>query len=79
MFGTETIRDEMGWSTFEERILNNVMNLNVSLENLDDLRWVRKVYIMTFNNSLFTKICVSFSSRRGLGRMNVINEEGRRV
>ena len=79
MFGTETIRDEMGWSTFEERILNNVMNLNVSLENLDDLRWVRKVYIMTFNNSLFTKICVSFSSRRGLGRMIVINEEGRRV
>ena len=79
MVGTETIRGEMGWSTFEERILKNVLNYKVRLENLEDSRWVRKVYIMTFSNSLFIKRCVSFSSKCGLGRMNVMNEEGRRV
>ena len=52
MVGIETIRDEVGWSTFEEMILKNVLNYNVKLENLEDSRWPRKFYIMIFSNSL---------------------------
>ena len=54
-----------------------MLNYKVRLENLKDSRWARKVYIRTFSNSLFIKRC--FSSRFGLGRINMMDEEGRSI
>ena len=46
---TETIRGEMGQS------INKYAELQGQIRNLEDSRWVKKVYIMTFSNRLFIK------------------------
>ena len=66
-------------STFEETILKSALNYRVKLENMQNSKWVRKKHIITFSKNLYVKKCISFISRCGLGRVNIMIDEGRRV
>ena len=76
MVGMEIIRDEMVWSTFEERILKSALKYKVRLENVEDSKWARNIYIMTFSKSILVQKCVSFISRCGLERVNILIDQG---
>ena len=41
---TETLRGEMGWSTFEERIQKTKIKYRVRLEYMEENRWPKKIY-----------------------------------
>ena len=47
MVGTEAIRGDMGWSTFEERLSKGKLKYKVRLEKMDRHRWAKKVYLNT--------------------------------
>ena len=40
----EAIRGDVGWSTFEERIMKAVLRYKVRLEKMGNYSWKRKVY-----------------------------------
>ena len=44
---TETLRGEMGWSLFEERIEKGKMKYKMRLEFMNENRWAKKVYNWT--------------------------------
>ena len=48
MVETNTIRGEIGWSTFEERILKNIQNYNVRLQNVVYSRWASPLALGEF-------------------------------
>ena len=41
--GTEAIREDMGWSTFKERLCKAKLKYKVRLEKMDRHRWAKKV------------------------------------
>merc|ERR1711911_222220 len=47
--GTETLRGEMGWSSFEERVDKAKIKYKWRLENMNDKRWAKKIYNWTEN------------------------------
>ena len=52
---TETLRGEMGRSTFQERIDKTKINYRVRLEHMSDKRWAKKVFEWKGNKSTFKK------------------------
>ena len=42
--GVEAIRGDMGWSTFEERLMKNQLEYKIRLERMNNKRYARKVY-----------------------------------
>ena len=53
--GTEALRGEMGWSTFEERIDKAKINYRIRLECMNDKRWAKKVFNWRKGHSKFRK------------------------
>ena len=76
LVGVEAIRGDMGWSSFEERLLiKGKLKFKVRLENMDGNRWARKIYIETGTKSKFSMDCVRVANKCGFSRKWVIHED----
>ena len=68
----EAIRGDMGWSTFEERLMKGQMKYKIRLERMDNSRWAKKVYKKLGKNSKWMKKCVSNINKCDLRRVWVV-------
>ena len=72
MVGTEAIRGDMGWSTFEERIFKGSLKYKSRLEQMNEQRWARKVYLETASKSKYIVNCSTIANKCGfIRRWNV--------
>ena len=67
---------DLGWSSFEERMYKAKLRYKVRLEKMDDNRWAKKVYKMTFGVSKWIGSCVRIVNKCGLAR-SYVGGEGR--
>ena len=72
----EALRGEMGWSTFEERIMKGTLRFKVRLEEMDGSRWAKKIYLEAGNSSRWMKGCAINAQKGGLFRTWDLNERG---
>ena len=72
----EAIRGDLGWSSFEERMYKAKLRYKVRLEKMDENRWAKKVYKMTFGVSKWIGSCVRIVNKCGLAR-RYVGVEGR--
>ena len=75
--GVESIRGEMGWSTFEERYIKATLNYKVRLEKMGENRWAKKIYREMGNTSKWLKGCVRSVGKIGMGRKFELGQGGR--
>lgn len=68
MVGTEAIRGDMGWSSFEERLFKGKMRYKIRLEKMPSNRWASKVYRMVGIRSTWILNCASIVRKCGLHR-----------
>ena len=62
----ETLRGDMGWSTFRERLIKSTLRYKISLERIADERIARKVYLWNESGSKSRKRCMRMIERNGL-------------
>ena len=70
--GQEAIRGDMGWSTFEERLMKGQMKYKIRLEQMDNNRWAKKVYKKLGKNSKWMKKCIRNVNKCELKRVWVV-------
>ena len=58
--GAESIRGELGWSTFEERIMKSSLIYKKRIENMKDGRIVKKIYNLYTNKSKWQRSCSQY-------------------
>ena len=73
LVGLEAIRGDMGWSSFEERLFKGKLKFKVRLENMDENRWARKIYIESGTKSKFNMDCVRVANKCGFSRKWVVH------
>ena len=76
MVGTEAIRGDMGWSTFEERLCKGKLKYKVRLEKMDRHRWAKKVYLNTGTKSSWNRNCSRIANKCGFSRRWVDSGSG---
>ena len=64
--GTEAIRGEMGWSTFEERIMKSKLRFKIRIEKMGDNRWVERVSQCAGSSSRWMRDCSRVVEKCGL-------------
>ena len=74
--GTEAIRGEMGWSTFEERIMKSKLRFKIRIERMDENRWVKKVSQSAGSGSRWMRECSKIVEKCGLFKRWNPNGEG---
>ena len=74
--GTESIRGETGWSTFEERIMKSVIIYKKRIENMKEERIVKKIYNMNSNKTKWQKTCSRYIKLCEFRKMFVISLDG---
>ena len=73
--GTEAIRGEMGWSSFEERIDKANLNYKKRLEMMECNRWAKRVYIWDQRGS-FVRKSLSLIKKYNFKRIWQVSLEG---
>ena len=76
MVGTEAIRGDMGWSTFEERLFKGKLKYKIRLEKMDRNRWAKNVYLNSGTKSNWNKNCSRIAGKCGFFRRWVDNVDG---
>ena len=74
--GTEAIRGDMGWSTFEERMFKGMLKYKIRLENMEELRWARRIYQEVGTKSKWNMNCTRVANKCGLLRKWVDSGDG---
>ena len=74
--GAESIRGEVGWSTFEERIMKSSVIYKKRIENMKDGRIVKKIYNLYTNKSKWQRSCSQYVKLCGFRKMFVISLDG---
>ena len=74
--GTESIRGETRWSTFEERIMKSVIIYKKRIENMKEERIVKKIYYMYSNKTKWQKTCSRYIKLCEYRKMFVISLDG---
>ena len=74
--GVEAIRGEMGWSTFEERLMKSKLRFKIRIERMNEERWVKIVSMETGKGSKWLKDCASTADRGGFFKSWEINSRG---
>lgn len=72
----EALRGEMGWSTFEERLMKGKLRFKVRLEEMDGARWAKKVYLEAGRLSRWLKDCSDSARKGGFFKTWNLNERG---
>ena len=57
---TESIRGEVGWSSFEERVMKSNLLYKKRIENMNDKRLVKKIYNFYSGTSKWQKSCSQY-------------------
>ena len=73
MAGTEAIRRDMGWSTFEERLFKGKLKYKIRLEKMDRNRWAKNVYLNSGTKSNWNRNCLRIANKCGFFRRWVEN------
>ena len=66
--GTEAIRGDMGWSTFEERLFKGKLKYKIRLEKMEELRWAKNMYQESGVKSRWNMNCVRIANKCGFFR-----------
>ena len=75
--GVEAIRGDMGWSTFEERIMKGTLRYKIRIERMNDNRWARSVSMEAGNSSKWMMNCTNIANRSGIFRIWIRNQQGK--
>ena len=75
--GIEAIRGEMGWSSFEERLMKGKLKWKIRIERMDDNRWVKRISREAGVNCRWMRNCVGIMNKGGLFRVWNPNGEDR--
>ena len=62
----EALRGDMGWSTFRERHIKATLRYKVRLQEMEDTRLVRKIYLWNERCSRWLKRCMGMVNRSGM-------------
>ena len=68
LVGTEAIRGDMGWSTFEERLFKGKLKYKIRLEKMEELRWAKNMYQDSGTKSRWNMNCVRIANKCGFFR-----------
>ena len=74
--GVEAIRGDMGWSTFEERLMKSQLNYKVRLEKMNEGRWAKKISMVVGDKSKWVKNCAKAVDSVELFKSWGRNQEG---
>jgi len=62
----ETLRGEMGWSSFNERIMKSKLKYKRRLECMDEQRWVKKIFNWVGGQGKWNQECRRYDDKIGL-------------
>ena len=62
----ESLRGDMGWSTFRERLTKATLRYKIRLERMDDTRLARQVYLWNGCKRRWAKRCMKVVEGNGL-------------
>ena len=66
--GTEAIRGDMGWSTFEERFMKGKLSFKARIDNMQGDRWVREICLQVGYKTCWMRNCAAMARDVGMGR-----------
>ena len=66
--GVESIRGDMGWSSFKERLFKGKLKCKIRLEKMDDDRWAKKCYQEVGTKSRWNMNCARIVNKCGLSK-----------
>ena len=74
LVGNEAIRGDMGWSTFEERLMKAKLRYKVRIERMDENRWVKLISDVVGGKSKWKRECANIARDCNLYKTWTMNQ-----